>query len=210
MMPRLAALLAVLLLAACGSNPPTAQLNSFSEAYRSASDAGQPLLDDLSIAEKQQGRINAANAAGQPNPDDKPPPENPAATCPRSDLVWQRVGPGVGFIQGYCVGDAPYFRQPRRSAGDPGIRGGLAVLGRYVDVLTGLAEGRNLEELHGQLQSLSSSIGQLLIFLPGGGAAGPAFSGALAALKPLIDQAAQQSNNEEIRRLVLEGAPKRS
>ena len=114
----------------------------------------------------------------------------------------------MGFIQGYCVSDAPYFA----SLGDPpatlAFRGGLAVLGRYVDVLTALAEGRNLEELHGQLQSLSSSISQLLIFLPGGGAAGPAFSGALAALKPLIDQAAQQSNNEEIRRLVLDGAPK--
>ncbi len=208
MIPRLAALLAVLLMAACSSSPPTAQLHSFSQAYQSANDAGQPLLDDLSIAEKSEWRINAANAAGQPNLNDSIPPENPAASCARSDLAWQRVGPGTGFIQGYCVGDAAYYA----SLGDPpatlAFRGGLAVIGRYVDVLTALAEGRNLEELHGQLQSLSSSISQLLTFLPVGGAAGPAFSGALAALKPLIDQAAQQANNEEIRRLVLAGAPK--
>lgn len=203
---RLAAVLAVLLLAAC-SSPPTAQLQGFSDAYRSANEAGQPLLDNLALAEKSEGQINAANQAGRPTKAGSIPPEMPNAACPRSQLQWQEVGSDTGFIRGYCISDAGYFA----SLGDPpatqAFRGGLAVLGQYVDVLIFLAEGRNIDELHAELQSLSGNIGQLLAVLPGAAGAGPAIGGAVTALKPLIDAAAQQQNDQEIKRLVLEGAP---
>jgi hypothetical protein len=195
----------------CCSRPAAARQrcsSRLSDAYRSANDAGQPLLDNLALAEKSEGRINAANQAGRPTKSGTIPPEAPNPACPRSQLQWQEVGPDSGFIQGYCISDAAYFA----SLGDPpatqAFRGGLAVLGQYVDVLVFLAEGRNIDELHAELQSLSGEIGQLLVFLPGAGGAGPAIDGALAALKPLIDAAAQQQNDEEVKRLVLEGAPK--
>jgi hypothetical protein len=203
---RLAAVLAVLLVAACSSHPPTAQLQSFSDAYKSANDAGQPLLDDLAVAERAEGRINAANQAGRPVGGVELP-ETPNSACPRDQSPWRAVG-DTGFIRGYCVDDAPFFA----SLGDPPstqtFRSGLAVVGKYVDVLIFLAEGRNIDELHAQLDSLSGSIAKLLAFVPSGAAAGPALSGALTGLKPLIDAAAQQQNDAEVRRLVLEGYPK--
>ena len=204
----LAWLPALLLVAGCSSGPPVEQLQSFSDAYRSANDAGQPLLDNLAIAEKSEGQINAANQAGRPTRSGNVPDEAADAACPRSDQRWQEVGSGTGFIRGYCLSDAAYFASLGEPPATQAFRGGLAVLGKYVDVLIFLAEGRNLEELHAQLDSLSSTIGQVLAFLPGGGAAaGPAIGGALGALKPLIDAAAQQGNDQEIKRLVIAGAP---
>jgi hypothetical protein len=199
--------LLMLLVAACTSHPPLEPVRSFSDAYKSANDAGQPLLDDLAVAEKSEGQNNAANQAGRPNRSGNVPDEAPGVGCSRSQQRWREAGTDSGFIQGFCVSDAPYFA----SLGDPpatqAFRGGLSVLGKYVDVLTLLAEGRNIEELHARLQSLSSSIGQLLALVPGGTFAGPAIGGALTELKPLIDAAAQQANEREIRRLVIQGAP---
>jgi hypothetical protein len=161
----------------------------------------------IAIAEIE-GQINAANQAGRPTRSGNVPDEAAYAACPRSDQRWQEVGSGTGFIRGYCLSDAAYFASLGEPPATQAFRGGLAVLGKYVDVLIFLAEGRNLEELHAQLDSLSSTIGQVLAFLPGGGAAaGPAIGGALGALKPLIDAAAQQGNDQEIKRLVLAGAP---
>jgi hypothetical protein len=200
---------AVLLLAACSSNIPVEQIQSFSDAYKSATDAGQPILDDLAIAEKSQGQALAEARAGHTPPGTAVSANSvtDAAGCPQGEQSWGATGKDTGFIQGYCVADAPYFA----SLGDPPatrkFRGGLSVLGKYVDVLVALAEGRNIEELHAQLQSLSSGINQLLALVPSAAAAGPAIGGALTALKPLIDAAAKQANAEEIKRLVTEGAP---
>lgn len=203
---RLAAVLAVLLVGACSSHPPTAQLQSFSDAYKAANDAGQPLLDDLAVAEKAQGQ-DLAKARAQAAPSSAGSPDPEVAGCASSTVSWANTGKNTGFIQGYCLADAPYFS----TLGDPpatqAFRGGLAILGKYVDVLTGLAEGRNVEELQGQLQGLSTNIGQLLVLVPGAAVAGPAIDGALRALKPVIDAAARQSNVEEIRAEVLKGAP---
>jgi hypothetical protein len=211
MVSRFAWLPMILIVAACSSNLPVEQVKSFSAAFKSANDAGQPLLDDLSVAERSQGKTNAEARAGRATLEVATPPvssnESSTIGCPETKARWRDAGSGMGFIQGYCVADAPYFA----ALGDPpatrGFRGGLTVLGKYVDVLTFLAEGGNVEELHAQLQDLSSNIGQLLAIVPGAAMAGPAINGALTQLKPLIDAAAKQSNAQEIRRLVIEGSP---
>jgi phosphohistidine phosphatase SixA len=201
----LVCLVAVLPLASCSSTAPTEQIRVFSESFKAANDAGQPLLDDLAVAERWQGQINAARRAQGPQ-DVSSAPVPAEMGCPQSQVAWRVVGEGVGFIQGYCIPDAPYFA----GVGDPpatrAFRDGLAIVGKYADVLVFLAEGRNLEEVHAELNSLSGSISGLISFFPGGAAAVPAIGPALSALQPLIDAAAQAQNDREVRRLVAEGA----
>src|SRR5262249_43602619 len=129
---RFAAILAALMIAGCSSNPPVAQLQSFSDAYKSANDAGQPLLDDLAVAERSQGQINAATQAGRPIPGGDALDANPQAACPRSEQQWRAVGTDMGFLQGYCVSDAAYFASLGEPPATQSFRGGLAVLGKYV------------------------------------------------------------------------------
>jgi phosphohistidine phosphatase SixA len=222
-----ACIAAVPMLASCGSTAPREEIKLFADSFKAANDAGQPLLDDLAAAERAQGKVNAERRARGAEPvsladEESATPvsealpaagEEPAATaasadigCPPDEVAWRNVGGSLGFIDGYCMADARYFAD----VGDPpathSFRQGLAIIGKYADVLTALAEGRNLEEVHAQLDSLSGSIAGLASFVPGGAAAVPAIGPALSALQPLIDAAAQASNDREVRRLVAEGA----
>ena len=106
---------------------------------------------------------------GAPDPKRQSPSREPCRRLSEVGSGLAESGAGAGFIRGYCVSDAAYFASLGEPPATQAFRGGLAVLGKYVDVLIFLAEGRNLEELHAQLDSLSSTIGQVLTFLPGGG-----------------------------------------
>jgi hypothetical protein len=103
--------------------------------------------------------------------------------------------------------DAPYFAM----AGDPpatrAFRRAVSLLGEYIDVLLILAEGRNLDEPSAQVQTLGGRIAALIALAPGAGTMGAGLTGALGALAPVIRDAAQARNIEEMKRLVVDGAP---
>ncbi len=184
-------------LAACASAPPVDQVRYFSQAFGTVNTVGQPLLDDLAIAERRQGRQVAVRRA-----DGK---SNAPGGCPQGDVPWQKVGGDAGgFINGFCLSDAPYFAD----LGDPPatrqLRGGLAVIEQYANVLSILTEGRNVEAAIGQVDALGQQVAGLL------GAVGIAASpigAALTALQPILKTAANQANAAEARRLILAGAP---
>jgi len=170
---------------------PVQEVRLFNNAFITFHEASQPLFDDLAIAERRQGQTVAeANA------------KDNAFQGECAGILWAKVG----FIDGYCTTDAPYYSE----IGDPPttrwIRDGIRLIGRYSEVLLTLAEGRNLDETSAQIQNLSGNIAALIAMGagPGGGAA---FTGALAALDPIIRDAAQRKNLEEMNRLVLAGAP---
>lgn len=132
--------------------------------------------------------------------------------CKEDDPNWQAVGPdrsptGLGFIRGFCLEDASYFSD----LGDPptthAFRTGMAVLGKYSEVLVTLAEGRNIEEAKAQIQGLGSSVAAGLAMVPGAQAAAALVAPVLSALGPVIEAAAQANNSRELKRLVVEASP---
>jgi hypothetical protein len=180
----------LLLLAGCAT-APVQQVRLFNTAFADFNGASQPLFDDLAIAERRQGK-EVAEAKARRN--------SYQGDC--AGIGWMTVG----FIDGFCVDDAYYFSE----IGDPPatrrFREGIGVIGQYAEVLLVLAEGRNLDETSAQVQSLGANIAALVSMSSGPGA-GAAFTGALAALDPIIRDAAQQKNVEEVKRLVLAGSP---
>jgi hypothetical protein len=94
--------------------------------------------------------------------------------------------------------------------GDPvltaSLRRGLRAVGDYFQLLTVLAEGRNIEEAKAQITAIAGSVAGLAT-LATAGAAAP-LAGIVGELGPLIEQWATARNAEELRRLVVQGEPK--
>lgn len=196
-LPAVALVLAGALLGGCATTPaPVEQIKYFSQAFAAVNTVGQPMLDDLALAERALGRRQAqvrARAAA----DDRP--------CSSAQASWARTGePNLGYIDGYCLEHAGYFA----TLGDPPataqLRGGLRVIERYAEVLTTLAEGRNIDQALGQVDALGQEVGTLLSLA----GAQVALAPALTALQPVLANVARNANAEEARRLIVDGAPK--
>lgn len=190
----------IIAFAGCATTPaPVEQVKFFSQAFVAVNTVGQPLLDDMAIAERAVGRRSAERRA-------KAPPESDGdGSCSSKDATWT-IAPSdnkLGFIDGFCLRDVGYFAE----LGDPPatalLRGGLQVIERYADVLSSLVEGRNLERALGEVDALGQEVGGL-VALAGGQVA---LGSALTALRPVLSNIAKQANAQEARRLILEGAP---
>lgn len=189
---RQAWLLVVTLCAGC-SVAPVEETRSFSKAFAAVDGASQPLLDDLASAERRQGRENAEKKA-----------KSDAGVC--GGIKWAKVDATSGFIEGFCVEDAPYFSELGDPPATQAFRHGVRLIGDYSEVLLFLAEGRNLDETSAQVQALGQNIAALASVASGPGAAA-GLTAVLGALDPIIRDAAQRRNIDEMKRLVLSGAP---
>lgn len=184
----------------CATTPaPVEQVKYFSQAFIAVNTVGQPLLDDMAIAERAVGKRGAERRAKQPAN------AASAASCTSAEATWAIAAgdPKLGYIDGYCLVDAGYFSD----LGDPPatalLRGGLRVIERYAEVLSALVEGRNLEQALGEVDALGQEVGGLISLAGGQLAVGTA----LTALRPVLASVAKQANAQEARRLILEGAP---
>ncbi|MFP3646535.1 hypothetical protein [Paraburkholderia sp. SIMBA_054] len=183
-------------MAAC-TTAPVDQVKYFSQALSSVNTLGQPLIDDLAVAERAQGQRAAIRRSQRANPGE-------GEVCSHNDMPWLPVSDHTGFIRGFCITDAGYYSPLGDPPASKAIRGGLTVIGNYADVLSTLTENRNIDAALGQIGTLSSDVDALAAIA---GAAAPPIAGAAAALKPILEAAARQSNAAEARRLILEGAP---
>jgi hypothetical protein len=188
--------LLLLLCAGCATMAPVEETRLFSKAFTAVDGASQPLLDDHAVAERRRGQHNAETKA-----------KNDKYEGDCKGIRWAEVRAPAGFIEGFCLDDAQYFAE----IGDPpatrAFRQGIRLLGDYAEVLLTLAEGRNLDETTAQVQTLGERISALVSLVPSAGAAGSALTGVLGALTPIIKDAAQAKNVEELKRLILSGAP---
>jgi hypothetical protein len=157
-------------------------------------------------------------AAEQPAKESTPPvtAELPAVTafkCDEGNPLWRDTkardsdGSEIGFIEKLCLDDAAYFA----NVGDPPatsqFRQGLAVLGRYSDVLLTLAEGRNIDQAKADLHALGASIAGAISIIPQAAPVAAGIGPLLTALNPLIEEAAKAQNFAEMRRLVVNADP---
>jgi hypothetical protein len=188
--------IAMAALLSCCARAPIAEIKVFSGAFDSVNAAGQPLVDELSVAERRQGQQLAIRRA-------KGGSSIASTHCAQTVGHWQEVGAG-GIIRGFCADDASYFA----TIGDPpattAVRGALAVLQRYIEILSALAEGQSATETASQAATLAQYMSDLVAFV--GAAAGP-IAPALDALKPVLTQIAQARTAEEARRLILAAKP---
>jgi hypothetical protein len=204
-----------LVLVLCGgcAVAPRQETRLFATAFTTFDGASQPLFDDLAIAERRQGKLTAEKLAksNAEKTDDSVGMSTTLTAIKDTSTgdcqnVWQEVNEKVGYIANLCVSDARYFSE----IGDPpatrAFRTGVRLIGEYADVLVTLAEGRNVDEAAAQVQALGGTIAGLASMASGPGAAAGT-TAVLAALDPLIKEAAQQKNIEEMKRLLLNGAP---
>jgi hypothetical protein len=177
---------------------PVDQIKYFSDAFNTLNTMGQPLLDDLAVAERTQGRQIAVRRAQGKS-------AQGAEACPPGQIPWQGAADGKqGIIRGFCLPDAPYFSGLADPPATHAIRSGLSVIERFAGILSTLAEGRNVEGALADIDALGKQVGGLLSFA---GIAAPALVPALSALHPLLESAARQSNAQEAKRLILQAAP---
>ena len=191
-----------LILAGCATQAPVDQIKYFSQAFTAVNTVGQPLLDDLAIAERNHGRqIAERRAKGEKGPNDKAPEE-----CRQDKLAWRTAPDGKsGVIDGFCIVDAGYYADIGDPPSTAALRAGLDLIERYADTLSSLAEGRNVEQALSQVDALGKEVDGLLGLA--GGVPAIALAPVLGVLKPFLDKAARQANAAEARRLILEGAP---
>jgi hypothetical protein len=173
---------ALLLFAIAGCTPaiPRDQVERANAAYDAVSARSEPLLTDLSIAER---RLYVRTLASGGAPRD-------------GDIVVPTM---------FDPNSAAYFA----TIGDPtlttSLRLGLGLAGDYFKLLVTLAEGKNVDEAQAEISALAVSVTGVIAVATGGAAA--PLAGIAAELGPLTDQWAQARNAEELRRLVLEGEP---
>lgn len=179
-----AALLAALL-ASCTPALPREEVRRATAAYDATAAAAAPIFDEVALADRRAAATAAAFAA----------PEEDVLTEGELRVVLTFDPANASSLA--TIGEPVSVARQRR---------GLEVVGQYFEVLTVLAEGRNIGEAKIQLQVLAGGIAGLAA-LTMGGAAIP-LTAAVAALGPIVDEAARVQNSEELRRLVLEGADK--
>lgn len=183
-------------LAACATTAPVDQIKYFSQAFGAVNAVGQPLLDDLAMAERTQGQQIASRRA-------KGESQIGAGDCPRDQISWQGADGKPGIIRGFCLHDAAYFSDLDDPPATAQLRAALMIIDRYADLLSALSDGHSSEAALGAVDALSQNVSRLLgvAGVPAG-----AFGPALAALQPVLRAAATQANAVEARRLILDGA----
>jgi hypothetical protein len=210
-------LAAMVLLLGCASKPPVAEVRMVAKAFNDLSAASQPLLDDMALAEREQGKTAAEARAEERSEEDTAAPATAATKtspipalserCPEILLVGGEQE-GVPKVQtGFCLEDSYYYSELADPPATGAFRRALAAVGNYTDLLVILAEGRNIDEARGQLGTLAGNLAAALQAV-GVSGAGVAVQGAIQALDPLIKLAAEQANAAELERVVREDEPK--
>lgn len=195
-------LAAALMVAGCATTDvPVGDVRLVSQAFDNLNAASQPLLDELAVAERAQGKAAAEfrarrHATGTGGVDGNDP-------CPKIVLL-----NGIPPIQdGFCAADSDYYSEIADPPGTRAFRQALAATGDYTRLLVILAEDRNLDEAMGQLASLASHLGQAAASA-GAAGAGPLLNGLLQAFSPVLEQAGRRANTQELKRLVVQESPK--
>lgn len=198
-------------LAGCATPPPVAEVSMVAKAFDNLNAASQPLLDDMALAERAQGR-SAAESRARQRAEDRPGAAGATAMqqllqrCP-GILMMGGEGNLPGVQNGFCIEDSYYYSELADPPGTRAIRRALAAVGNYTQLMVVLAEGRNIDEAKGQLQALAGNAG-IALEAAGAGGTGVMLGSALSALDPLITLAAKDANAEELRRVVREELPK--
>lgn len=177
----IAALFALLLgMAGCGPSIPRDQVQRANAAYEAVAARSEPVLTELSIAERRTFVRTLASGGAPRDGDIVIPP----TFDPKSAVYFSTIGDPVLTTS---------------------LRRALGIVGDYFKLLAALAEGRNIDEAKAQINALAGSVAGVITVATGG--AGLPIVAIADKLAPLIERWAEAKDAEELRRLVLEGEP---
>jgi hypothetical protein len=189
-------------LAACDPGP-VAETKQFERATTAVNSAGQPLLDDMALAERARGKDLAIDDArnrrqGQAAEGVCSPPWKPAAPdTPRS-----------GVIDGFCPATAWVFSASSDPPDTKVFRSALTFLTEFAHALSELADGTNAAAATAQLQTLVNNAAGLA---GGVGANAEVVSTITKAftslLGPVVKQLAQAASVAQERQVIGQAAP---
>jgi hypothetical protein len=199
---------AAALASGCATQPPAGEVHLVAKAFDNLNTASQPLLDELALAERAQGKSAAlarAEAHGR-EPADAGSALPGSDRCPHILVLGGKMN-GIPEVQnGFCLDDSYYYSDLADPPGTRAFRQALAAVGDYTQLLVILAEGRNLDEAKGQLVALTGNLG-LALSAAGVAGAGPTLNVLLQAFNPVLDLAAKGANAKELKRLVVQESP---
>jgi hypothetical protein len=173
-----------------------------SKAFQDLNAASAPLLDDLAVAERAQGKVAADVRAKHHS---SGTPTNAAAEDRCAHVTQVAVG-AISVQNGFCVEDSYYYSELADPPATAAFRRSLAAIESYTNVLLILAEGRNIEAAQAEVQNLAGNVGGVLD-LAGASSVGAALKTFAGAVQPLLDIAAKRANAKELARNVKEVAP---
>jgi hypothetical protein len=170
----------ILGMVSCGPSIPRDQVQRTNAAYEAVAARSEPVLAELSIAERRTFVRILANG-GAPRDGDI---VIPITFDPKSAASFSTI-------------DDPQLTASLRRA--------LCIVGDYFKLLAVLAEGRNIDEAKAQMNTLAGSVRDIITVATGG--AGLPIVDIASKLSPLVDEWAKARNADELRRLVLKGEP---
>jgi hypothetical protein len=205
---RAATILAALTLTGCATQPPVGEVHLVAKAFDNLNTASQPLLDELALAERAQGKSAALARAEihSKEPADAGSALPGAERCPHILVLGGKMNDFPEVQNGFCPDDSYYYSDLADPPGTRAFRQALAAVGDYTQLLVILAEGRNLDEAKGQLVTLTGNLG-LALSAAGVTGAGPTLNVLLQAFNPVLDLAAKGANAKELKRLVVQESP---
>jgi hypothetical protein len=185
----------------CAASPPVAEVRLVAQAFGGLDAATQPMLDDLALAERAQGRTAALSrgrsvAKGTAGPQSR---------CPTVAAIGGDGRPEL--LEGFCVEDSYYYADLADPPATRSFRRALAAVGSYTTLLVVLAEGRNIEEAKAQLGEISGNLG-LALAAAGLPEAAPVLESLKQAFDPVLGLVAQAGNAQELERLAVQESPK--
>ena len=196
-----------LLLAGCTASPPVGETRLVAKSFDNLNAASQPLLDELAMAERNQGKTAALARAEIHTSNDSSTSFPDSGRCPKILVVGGETE-GIPKVQnGFCIEDSYYYSELSDPPATRAFRQALAAVGDYTQLLVILAEGRNLAEARDQIMTLTNNLGLALV-AAGATGLGPTLQGLVSAFDPLLDLAAKRSNAKELQRLVVQESPK--
>jgi hypothetical protein len=180
------------------------ETKQFQQAFVAVDSVGQPLLDDLAIAERQAGQEIATNNAKQVT---KGTVAQDDTKCQPGWKATDDTDRTKGYINAFCLEDAGFYSK----IGDPPLtqtfRRALALVGEFAKALVALADGSSAAAAVTQVQQLVQDAESLAGSLPGASGIGTAVNGIVTALKPLANEAAKAASAEQERSVILEAQP---
>jgi hypothetical protein len=191
---------ALLALGACTA-APSAEVRLFRDSVAAIDQAGQPLLDDLALAERSAYRTSLrekaqANSAAEAR-----------GRAPTGEERWVGRPLGAGFVRDLRVEDAPFEASIGDPPGTAALRAGLGTVTALSAALVGLTDGTNAGAAADDLVRSVAALSDLVA--AGGALVGtPLATGGLKAaieeLRGLARRLADELNARRARELILE------
>ena len=166
----------------CATHAPVAEVRLVGRAVQDLNAASAPLLDDLAVAERAQGKVVAEVRAKKNSRTAMVAGSDIAARNVPVSAVVTNEGSGapsdanpcgtIGLVaidslsvkvqDGFCISDSYYYSELADPPATATFRRSLAAVESYSNVLLILAEGRNLEAAQAEVQSLAGNVGGVL------------------------------------------------